>query len=223
MVSTLFSNRIGGSSEPPYSANNLALHVGDSPLVVANNRQKLSELSAPAAFMNQVHGNTVVVVDGVSMYEPTADALVTCEEGVALAVLVADCIPLLLWDETEHVIAAVHVGRRGLVNAVAHKTLEVMSALGAERIHALMGPSICGACYEVGKDVYDEVCTSNPLAASQTTSGTLSLNLSAALAHELQKEGIEVSRSAICTMENSHFYSYRRDGITGRQVGLIWQ
>lgn len=173
--------------------------------------------------MNQTHGDNVVVVDALSSHEPNSDALVTTETGIALGVLAADCIPLLLWDEVENVIAAVHVGRKGLLNEVAMKTVKVMSALGAERIHAMLGPSICGNCYEVGQDIYDEVGTAFSGARSLTAKGSFALDLPAALSIELSLAGVKISRSPICTLENPNYFSYRRDGETGRQAGLIWQ
>jgi hypothetical protein len=223
LVDTLFTNRLGGVSQAPYSGNNLALHVGDDPGAVGKNRSQLEGLIGPTQYMNQTHGNTVAVVDGKSTHEPNADALVTAESGIVLAVLVADCIPLLLWDEVEHVVAAVHVGRKGLLNGVAAKTISVMNSMGAEKIQALMGPSICGKCYEVSREIHDEVTSMYPEARSTTSAGTWALDLSEALADELGKYGIKISRSLTCTVENSHFFSYRRDGVTGRQAGLIWQ
>lgn len=223
MVDTLFTNRIGGVSHLPYATNNLALHVGDNPLAVGENRQLIARLVGPSEYMNQSHGNTVAVVDGISSHEPNADALVTTEMGIALGVLVADCIPLLLWDEIEHIVAAVHVGRRGLLNEIALKTVNVMNSLGAERVQGILGPSICGKCYEVGADVYEEVGSTFLAARAMTSKGTLSLDLPAALSRELSQVGVKTSRSPICTVENSNFFSYRRDGLTGRQAGLIWQ
>lgn len=222
MVSTLFTNRIGGVSRPPFESNNLALHVGDEVGSVIENRRLISTLSGPSEYMNQSHGDRVVVVDAISSREPNADALVTSEMGIALGVLVADCIPLLLWDEIEHVVAAVHVGRRGLLNQIASKTVGVMISLGAERIQGILGPSICGRCYEVGNDIYEEVGSAFPRARSTTANGTLSLDLPSALSSELSNIGVQVSRSPVCTLENPNFFSYRRDGVTGRQAGLIW-
>lgn len=164
-----------------------------------------------------------MVVDGISRHEPNADALVTADSGIALGVLVADCIPLLLWDEIEQIVAAVHVGRRGLVNGIAMKTVNVMNSMGAEHIQGLLGPSICGACYEVGSDIYQEVCATHPVAKALTKKGTPSLDLPEALSFELTNAGVKISRTPICTVENSNFFSYRRDGVTGRQAGLIWQ
>lgn len=223
MVDTLFTNRIGGASHEPYSSNNLALHVGDDPKAVSKNRQLVAALVGPSEYMNQSHGNTVAVVEGISHHEPNADALVTTETGIALGVLVADCVPLLLWDEIEHVVAAVHVGRRGLLNGIALKTVDVMNSLGAERIQGILGPSICGKCYEVGADIYEEVGSAIPAARAVTSKGTLSLDLPAALSRELSHVGVKMSRSPICTVENPNFFSYRRDGVTGRQAGLVWQ
>lgn len=223
MVSTLFTNRVGGVSRPPYASNNLALHVGDDARAVGENRQLISRLVGPSEYMNQSHGNAVAVVDGISNREPNADAMVTAEIGIALGVLVADCVPLLLWDDVEHIVAAVHVGRRGLLNEIALQTLRVMNAMGAERIQGIIGPSICGKCYEVGADIYEEVGSIFPMARSVSSKGTLSLDLPGALSHELSNAGVKLSRSPICTVENSNFFSYRRDGITGRQAGLIWQ
>ena len=210
-------------SRPPYAGNNLALHVGDELESVMENRHQLATVTGPCEFMVQSHGNTVAVVDGISRFEPNADALVTTETGIVLGVFVADCIPLLLWDEIEHVIAAVHVGRKGLLNGVAIKTLEVMNSMGANHVQGFLGPSICGTCYEVGRDVYDEVSQLHPLARSQTHKGTQSLDLPAALSHQLSNLGVTTTRSPSCTVENPHFFSYRRDGLTGRQAGLIWQ
>lgn len=205
----------------PYVSNNLAFHVGDDRQAVTENRSRLQGICGPTVFMNQSHGERVVVIDGLSLHEPNADALITQEAGISLAVLVADCIPLLLWDERVECIAAVHVGRRGLTNGIAIKVIEVMTALGADGIQALLGPSICGRCYEVGLDIYDEVSRVHPSAQSTSAAGRLSLDLPAALSEELASMGIPVTRSRICTAESPHHFSYRRDGITGRQAGVI--
>lgn len=223
MIETLFTNRIGGVSQPPYGGNNLALHVGDDAGSVRENRTRLEMLVGSSQYMNQQHGNTVAVVEGISRHEPNADALVTAEFGIALGVLVADCVPLLLWDEVEHVVAAVHVGRKGLLNGLTKRVVSVMTSMGAETIQALMGPSICGRCYEVGREIHDEVVSAYPSAHSLTSVGTWALDLSGALADELIACGIKISRSPTCTVENSQFFSYRREGVTGRQAGFIWQ
>lgn len=189
--------------------------------MVLKNRDLLAAHFGATIYMNQIHGDTVVVVNGFPDHEPTADGLVTQQSGIALAVLVADCIPLLLWDDAHTTISAVHVGRRGLVNGVAAKTIDIMRALGADHIHALLGPSICGRCYEVGPDVYQEVTEAIPHAESLTRTGSLALDLPRALQMQLQGMGVIATLSTVCTVENPDFYSYRRDGVTGRQAGVI--
>lgn len=222
MVSTLFTDRNGGVSQAPYASFNLALHVADGADAVRENRNRLAQAVGPSAYMKQVHGSSVVVVDGISSGEPIADALVTQKSAISLVVLVADCIPLLLWDKSAGCIAAVHVGRRGLVNGISAKVLEVMGAMGARDIEAQLGPSICGKCYEVGSEIYDEVSSVYPYARSQTINGAPALDLAGALSRELIDIGIRVSRSDLCTVEDVRYFSYRRDGITGRQAGVIW-
>jgi len=216
-----FTTRESGVSKAPFDSLNLALHVGDDPANVIHNR---SLVNAPSlSFMNQVHGATIVVVDSLSSIEPTADAMITQEKDLALAVLVADCIPLLLWDRAQTTVAVVHVGRRGLVHSIALSTLTLMKEMGASDICAEIGPSICGTCYEVGQDVFDEVVHVHPSAASQTPRGTLALDLPRALALALHGQGVEVAQSNVCTVENTQYFSYRRDSLTGRQAGLIWR
>jgi polyphenol oxidase len=220
-VNFRFTDSTGGKSAGAFLSRNLAFHVGDQPESVERNRLDLSvEIDRPIQFMNQVHGNNVEVIDQLSDSSPTADALVTTNPNIALAVMIADCIPLLLSNEGS--IAAVHVGRRGLVNCVTQKTISVMSAIDPSPITAIIGPAICGACYEVSKDVFDEVTSIFPHSQSQTSTGGLALDLVAALSFDLQELGITVHDFSRCTVEERTLYSYRRDGVTGRQVGLIW-
>ena len=230
MVSTLFTTRFSlgtglpdkGASSNPYNAFNLALHVGDGKDSVLANRATLREETVNAMFMNQTHGSSIFVVDGISEMEPTADALITQVSGIGLSVLVADCIPLLLWDAQVDLIAAVHVGRRGLLNAITVKVVELMEAMGATQIQGKLGPSICGVCYEVGEDVYTQVVEAYPLTQSRTQEGKFALNLPAGLLGVLTELGIQGELSNECTAESPEYFSYRRDGITGRQAGVIW-
>ena len=216
---TLFTDRRNGHSRAPYESFNLALHVGDDPLVVAQNRDDLKALSAPLQFMNQVHGDDVVVVNEL-ISEPTADALITQNPDIALAVMVADCIPLLLVSDL--VIAAVHVGRRGLVNGIALKTVSKMRELGAIEIRAELGPSICGKCYEVPQDLADEVALLHPVASSMSGIGSPALDLPRALVAALDSVDVSSQVSSVCTLENHDYFSYRRHNITGRTAGVIW-
>jgi hypothetical protein len=215
-----FTNRIGGVSHGVYGSLNLGGHVGDVPEDVLANRAALARQYGPVQFMNQVHGSRIMIVESVTDDEPTADALVTGIPGVTLAVMVADCIPLLLTSPES--VAAVHVGRRGLVNEIAIKTIELMREMGANDISATIGPAICGSCYEVSQEIFNEVVTQFPRAASKTSFGTPALDLPQALIAALESAGVsKVSNQGICTAESSELFSYRRDGLTGRQAGLV--
>ena len=216
---SLFTDRRYGKSHAPYESFNLALHVGDDPSTVLENRRALSLTTGPLQFMNQVHGDKVVEVRSL-IEDPTCDALITKVPGIALAVMVADCIPLLLISST--VVGAVHVGRRGLVNSIARKTVDAMRNIGAEEIHAQLGPSICGRCYEVSQELSDEVCREHPAAAALTVFGTPSLDLPQALIADLVSAGVTYESSSICTLENEEYFSYRRHNITGRTAGVVW-
>jgi len=113
------------------------------------------------------------------------------------------------------------VGRKGLINEVTRKTLSVMRDMGASEITAIIGPSICGGCYEVSEEIHDEVVALHPLSDSRTPQGTFALDLPAALLAVLKSEGVKVINESICTLEDEELFSYRRDGVTGRQVGVI--
>lgn len=217
---TIFTDRRGGFSSAPFESLNLALHVGDEPAAVLKNRKSLTHAIGPIQFMNQVHGDSFVIAHSISQIDPTCDALITTIPGLALAVLVADCIPLLLSSPT--VVAAVHVGRKGLTNSIALKVANEMRALGADKIHANIGPSICGQCYEVSPEIFEEVLHTHPLAAAQTQKHTPALDLPKALIGDLASEGITYDVQSECTRENPHLFSYRRQKVTGRNAGVIW-
>ena len=193
--------------------------MGDSPETVARNRELLSKITGPIQFMNQVHGDEVVEVKSIGD-DPICDALITRKPGIALAVMVADCIPLLLSSST--VVGAVHVGRRGLMNSVAVKAVDAMRKLGADQIHAKLGPSICGRCYEVPQELADEVVAKHPAASSLTNNLTPALDLPRALIADLVANGVKCEASTICTLENDEYFSYRRHNITGRNAGVVW-
>jgi len=216
----IFTDRRGGSSLAPYESLNLALHVGDDPVAVARNRESLSHLVGQVQFMNQIHGDDFVIVNQLTDIDPTCDALITTTAGIGLAVLVADCIPLLLSSKT--VIAAVHVGRKGLVNSIARKVIHEMRRLGATTIHAQLGASICGRCYEVPEAMADEVARTHPAAHALTRGGTSALDLPKALIAELVSQAVTYEASTQCTLENNEYFSYRRYNITGRNAGVIW-
>jgi YfiH family protein len=215
-----FTNRTGGVSTGAFSSLNLALHVGDDPKDVNQNRALLAREMGEHQYMNQVHGNRTMIIETASEEAPTADALVTGIPGVPIAVMVADCIPLLLSSDVA--VAAVHVGRRGLMNSVALNALVAMREIGAQKVSAIIGPSICGRCYEVSEEIFQEVSTAFPLAASITETGSRALDLPRALSAVLIAEGVEVIDEHSCTAEDEDLFSYRRDGVTGRQAGIIW-
>jgi YfiH family protein len=194
--------------------------VGDDPIAVARNRESLSHLVGQVQFMNQIHGDDFVIVNQLTDIDPTCDALITTTAGIGLAVLVADCIPLLLSSKT--VIAAVHVGRKGLVNSIARKVIHEMRRLGATAIHAQLGASICGRCYEVPEAMADEVARTHPAAHALTRGGTSALDLPKALIAELVSQAVTYEASTQCTLENNEYFSYRRHNITGRNAGVIW-
>lgn len=216
-----FTNRHGGVSLGNFASLNLGDHVSDSIEAVIANRKIISEKFGPTQYMNQVHGNRVAVIEEVTDEVPTADALITGIPGITLAVMVADCIPLIL--TSKHAVAAVHVGRKGLVNRVAEKTLEILGEISDQEISATIGPAICGKCYEVSSDIFNEVVDHQPSTASKTLSGAPSLDLVAGLISDLQDLGIrKIDNQTRCTLEAEDLFSYRQNQITGRQAGLVW-
>ena len=219
MSFTFFTDRIGGYSQGDFSSLNLALHVEDDAKTVARNREVIEQAHGKTVYMNQVHGNNVEVISKATDQVLTCDGLVTNVAGLTLAVLVADCIPLLL--SSQNVVAAVHVGRRGLINGVAAKSLAIMRELGADEITATLGPSICGPCYEVDQATYDQVIATHPGAACKTSTGTPSLDLPAALVADLANLSIQCVVDSRCTREDEDLFSYRKSHRTGRQAGLI--
>jgi len=218
-MESFFTNRHGGFSHGDYSSWNLASHVGDDPADVERNRDKLRERVGEFAIMSQVHGDNVIVINQVTTQVPVADALITANPEIALVVMVADCIPLLL--RSENLVAAVHVGRAGLMNSIALKTVAMMSALGAAQISGSIGPAICGKCYEVPQELHDEVVAKHPLARSKTRIETPALDLPRALIATLAQVNVPVGISAGCTLEDENSFSYRRNQVTGRQAGVI--
>ena len=234
-VGVAITDRFGGVSASPYDELNLADHVGDEPVSVSHNRDLVRaaltggtglNVTAPIVTMQQVHGCHAEVVEGVPAQPPEADAIVTARPGLILTVLVADCTPVLLWDRRAGVIAAVHAGRRGLASGVLPAAITTMQGLGArpDRVYAVVGPSICAQHYEVPADMRDEVAATVPESAAATTAGTPALDIRAGLLAQLHACGLR--RWMVmphCTVESDRYYSYRRDGVTGRFAGLVWR
>jgi len=229
-----FTGRLAGVSGPPYNGN-LATHVGDDAGRVDANRSALARAlgARRIAFMRQVHGSTVAVVGGgpapgdnppeANSTEPEADALVTAEHGLALAVLVADCVPVLLADPVAGVVAAVHAGRKGVALDVVARAVATMRSLGAEpgRLRAVLGPSICGGCYPLGEPARSQVLAVAPAAAATARTGEPSVDLRVGLLARLAALGVAAELAGPCTAESARHFSYRRDPVTGRTAGLV--
>lgn len=229
-VRMVFTAKAGGVSSSPYESFNLGDHVGDAPEDVASNRQRLADVLglAPEQFvwMEQLHTNTVTVVDGPQS-EPVeaTDAVVTTQPGLALCVLVADCVPVLLSDHNAGVIAAAHAGRLGARNGIVKKTVEKMVELGANpaNIQVLLGPAAAGASYEVPLEMARNVESRLPGSMTKTSKGTTGLDIRAGLVRQLLSLGVtHVDADPRDTVTDTDFFSYRREGTTGRQAGVIW-
>ena len=227
MSRSLFTSRNGGVSRAPYESFNLALHVGDDATNVHQNRQILAQqFGFPLEsfhFMNQVHGADIAIIDGDSNPHevPTVDALFTSTPGKVLVTLIADCIPLLLRSPTA--VAAVHVGRQGLVRGAFESALKEFQLrdIAPSEIQAELGPSICGQCYEVDESMHRDVTHHIPATSMKTRPQSTCLNIESGLISKLEGAGIRWKSSGLCTMHDPGFFSYRRDGVTGRQAGIL--
>ena len=223
-----FADRTSGVSLAPYDACNLADHVGDDLDHVLTNRAALAQRvgvdATHVVTMAPVHGNDVGQVEGPTPAPvPEVDALVTTVTGVALLVLAADCVPVILGDSGRGVIAVVHAGWRGVRSDVVGTTLESMADLGArlDRVRAVVGPAICGRCYVVPRERFDEVVAVAPEAASVGAGGLPGLDLRAAVVARLRASGVTSMLHGGCTAETTSLYSFRRDHVTGRHGGVV--
>lgn len=229
-VRMVFTSRAGGASASPYDSFNLAEHVGDDPEAVRANRERLAGiLGLPAedfVWMEQLHTNTVTVIDGPQAEPvPATDALVTTQVGLALCVLVADCTPVLLSDHAAGVIGAVHAGRMGARNGIVKRTVEKMVELGAKpaNIQALLGPAAAGESYEVPAEMAADVEAHLPGSATTTAKGTPGLDIRAGIVRQLMSVGVtHIDADPRDTISDDAFFSHRREGTTGRQAGVIW-
>ncbi|MGW1116699.1 peptidoglycan editing factor PgeF [Streptomyces tanashiensis] len=226
-----FTDRWGGVSAVPYEELNLGGAVGDDPgAVLANRAAAAGALGldpARVVWMNQVHGAGVAEVDGPwgDGEIPSVDAIVTARPGLGLAVLTADCVPVLLADPVAGVAAAAHAGRPGMVAGVVPAAVEAMAKLGADpaRIVARTGPAVCGRCYEVPETMRAEVAAVEPAAYAETSWGTPAVDVAAGVRAQLERLGVrDIEDAGVCTLESSDHYSYRRDRTTGRLAGYVW-
>src|SRR3954454_19977056 len=224
------TDRRGGRSASPYDSFNLGGHVGDDPADVAANRDRLArELGVGTeqlVWMTQVHGTGVAIVEDAEE-NPVADvdALVTATPGLVLGVLVAYGLPVLLPHPVPGVVAAVRAGRECVRRGVVPAALAAMTRLGARPadVEALLGPAVCGLDYEVPAAMQAEVARVAPAAAVRTRQGTHGLDLRAGIAKGLRAAGVrQVVHDPRCTVEDPRLFSHRRDGVTGRQAGVVW-
>lgn len=212
----------------PFGSFNLARHVGDDPDGVERHRDDLCAALGIAreslVFMDQCHGADVAVIDGLEALPaapPAVDVVVTTDRRLTLAVMVADCVPVLLHDDSAGVFGAVHAGRPGMVAGVVTAAVGAMRDLGARSIRAVVGPSVCGRCYEVPLDMREAARTVVPESSTVTWRGTPAIDVGAGVVSQLAANDIAVQWVPGCTREDPRLYSYRRDGRTGRFAGTI--
>jgi YfiH family protein len=227
------TTRQGGVSQPPFDSFNLGGHVGDEPAAVAANRHHLREiLSLPGEpyWLNQVHGKTVVNLDDEPGGLPEADASITTIENTVCAVLTADCLPVLFCDQAGTQVAAAHAGWRGLAAGVLEASVASFSA-PPEQIMVWMGPAIGPQAFEVGDEVRQAFCEFTPAATeafvavqSETNEKKWTADVYQLARQRLAAVGVNaVYGGGRCTFtEANSFYSFRRDGKTGRMASLIW-
>jgi YfiH family protein len=217
-------------SAPPYDARNLGGGAGDDPAAVRQNREKTAaELGVGpgrVVFMRQVHSADVrYVTEPFHDVPPALDAVFTDRPGLALAVLVADCAPVLVADPTAGMVGAAHSGRAGTAAGVVPALVLAMAQRGARpaRMIALIGPCACGRCYEVPAKLRHEVASVLPETWSVTSRETPALDLRAGITAQLAVAGVrDIRHDARCTIETPELYSYRRDKRTGRFAGYVW-
>lgn len=222
------TTRLGGVSQPPYTSFNLAAHVGDDPTAVRENRTRLrTTLAFPAEplWLKQVHGTTVVHAAQVGV-EPEADGAFSAQPGVVCAVLTADCLPVLLCNRQGTKVAALHAGWRGLAGGVIEAGVKALSMPGNELL-AWLGPAIGPEKFEVGAEVRAVFMQHDPQAESAfqlTRDGKYLADIYMLARQRLQKLGLTgVYGGQLCTVtESARFFSYRREGVTGRMATLIW-
>jgi YfiH family protein len=229
-VRAVITTRAGGVSGGPYESFNLGYSSGDDAAAVRENRERLrAALPAEPRWLKQVHGARVIEAESVSA-APDADASTACEAGTVCAIMVADCLPVLLADGGGSVVAAAHAGWRGLAGGVIDNTVAAMVARGADArgLVAYIGPGIGPTAFEVGDDVYDAFTSRDTGAAaafSRGEAGKWLADLPQLARRALERCGVTSIRGGeLCTYTDAaRFYSYRRDRTTGRMGAFIWR
>lgn len=218
-----FTTRFGGVSQSPFDSLNLAFHVGDDPLHVKKNRELLQEDMnvSNIVFMDQVHSDRVVLIeDGEET--PTCDAMITQRLDIALAVMVADCIPILFYDAVHQAIGVAHAGRTGSKLRVGQKCAGAMAEHFGSKMNELrvfMGPSIRACCYAVGQEVISGFENFTHLQNEKYFLDLQAFNREAFLQIGVKPEHLDISKE--CSCSNEDYFSYRRDAISGRFAGVI--
>jgi len=225
-VRALQTLRSGGCSTAPWHNLNLGDHVGDNPAHVEANRALLRRhLPAEPLWLRQVHGIAAVNAD-ISAKMPEADAAYARQAGTVCAVMTADCLPVLFCDRAGSVVAAAHAGWRGLLNGVLETTVAAMGVPPAELL-AWLGPAIGPNCFEVGDEVRAAFVDRDPRAAAAFVGhaeGKWLADIYLLARQRLSVAGLgSISGGELCTVTDAaRFFSYRRDGVTGRMASLIW-
>lgn len=227
------TTRAGGVGVAPHDTLNLGLRAEGNPEAVAENRRRV-RTAVPAAplWLRQVHGSEVVDADASDVpAEPAVDASVTSQPGRVLAIMVADCLPVVIADAEGKVLGAAHAGWRGLAGGVLEHTLDAMRAKAPQATgwRAWVGPGIGPQHFEVGQDVLDAFTADDPATGRFFTPrsgipGKWLADLAGLADFRLRRAGVqEVSLSGECTVtRKDRYFSYRRDGVTGRMALLAW-
>ena len=225
-VRALQTTRNGGVSQAPWASFNLGDHVGDEPAAVAANRAALrAHLPAEPLWLTQVHGT--VAVDANQRPEiREADAAFARQPGSVCVVMTADCLPVLLCDRQGTVVAAAHAGWRGLLAGVLESTVAAMNVQPGDLL-AWLGPAIGPRCFEVGDEVRNAFVAESPaadLAFMPQQPGKWLCDIYLLARQRLQGMGVTaISGGGLCTVsDGERYFSYRRDGVTGRMASLIW-
>jgi polyphenol oxidase len=233
-ISYSFTNRAGGLSKNNYSSFNLAFHVDDDFADVDANHtilaKKLNYEKETLVHMKQIHSNDVHIVNESDNYKnpPTCDALITNKKNIPLMVMVADCSPILFYDDVQKVIAVAHAGRKGAFSNIVHNVVDSFIQnfnSKAKDIYVSIGASICSLCYEVGEEIAKEAKVLNLEYAIETHHNRYHLNIRKILKHQLlesgiQEKNIEISDECSSCLDEKYF-SYRSHGVTGRFAGVI--
>ena len=220
------TTRSGGRSKGVYANNNLALHVGDDSAVVLANRDSLQQQIGAESiqWLDQTHSCVCIHSTlATAQSAPQADAMWTTMPGLALAILTADCVPILLWSPEQSLVAAIHAGWRGLRDGVIEELVKSLPVSG-QALQAWIGPCISQSCYEVGEEVWSAFVAEDASALLPVSDGAGKrlISLSVIAAHRLSVLGLsQVKQSGFCTYADARFYSYRRDGTTGRIASVI--